>query len=118
MTEEMSDKWLGIWYGFVKDLMDEWGFVELRDKARKHIATDPQAQVLVLEFLEKLEILNLVVDLMADSTRILSSPWKKTDTEDIRKLAGMLKKFGPSHAVEKLKTAIREFLRETTRLNR
>lgn len=45
--------------------MDEWGFVEVREEA-KHLATDSQAQDLVVGFLEKLEILRPVIDLMAD----------------------------------------------------
>mgnify|MGYP001617529280 CR=1 FL=1 len=106
----MSQKWLGIWHGFAVDMMKEWGFLELRDlRGREKLTREEMERIIA--FVDKLA-LNSVIGLMEAYARILSSKGK-ADLDDIQQVAGVLEKFEAPQAVEKLKTAIKEFFKET-----
>lgn len=105
--DEVFLKWLSIWYSFVADLLDEWGYPEIR--TRTNLGGIPGEQVLIA-FFDKLDMLSRAIPLMLSFSRVLSSG-AKPDPDDIQEVGRILEEFGPSPAVEGLKSNIREFLK-------
>lgn len=104
--DERILRWEGIWWGFVGDLMREWGYLEIRELQDP---LDAAGKKRVIEFFEKMQMLYSVINLANAYSSVLSSRGKP-DPNDIQLIGRILEQLGGSPVVEELKSNIREYM--------
>lgn len=103
---EKSVEWINIWFGFIADLFDEWGYFKIREEWQI------SKNILIFDsIVEKLDLLHSIRDVVALYSGILDSR-DKPSLDDIYKIGSLLNKIDSKIAVKNLKQNIENFLKK------